>query len=230
MRGERHPQALKLKAARERTLERLSEGFVKDELGLDAFESRIDAAYRAADEAELQSLIDDLDPHFRVADAIVVASVVETASLVHLGHAASAPNRALATRAAPTRTIAVLGNTERRGQYRVDDGARVLAVLGNVELDLRDVVFPPGVTRLYAKAVFGNVEITVPPTLAVECEGSGFLGNFSTVSRVPPEGDDTPVLRVIGVAVFGNVEVLTRPRAHAAPSAIVTARQSTSHK
>ena len=48
---------------------------------------------------------------------------------------------------------------------------------GNVEIDQRDVTLGPGVTTLKVHAVLGNVEITVPPSLIVDCEGTGVLGS-----------------------------------------------------
>jgi hypothetical protein len=194
--GDQHPKKVALRGAREQVLEQLSDGFARDEIGLDEFERRVDGAYRAASVDELTPLVGDLTP------GAAPLAVPEPRS------------QALARPAqvAPRRAMAILGSIERSGRFRVDDGMRVMAVLGNVELDLRDVELGPGVTHLYVKAVFGNVEITVPPTLAVECEGSSVLGNFETVNRVPPEGASGPLLRIIGSAVLGNVEITTRPR------------------
>ena len=108
---------------------------------------------------------------------------------------------------------AILGNLERRGRFVVEDGMKATAIFGNVELDLRDVVLAPGRTHLEVRAVFGNVELVVPPELSVECEGSGILGSFSSIHRIPPEGsDERAVLVIHGSAVFGNVEIRTLPR------------------
>lgn len=196
MEGDEHPSKVVLRGERERVLERLSEGFARDELGLDEFERRVDDAYRATSVQALAPLVNDLTNP--AGDPLAVAS---TPRALAMPDAPSAP-----------RAVAVLGSTVRRGRFRVVDGMKALSVFGNVELDLREVDLPPGVTHLYVRAVFGNVEITVPPTLAVECEGASVLGNFETVSRVPPEGGDVPLLRIIGSAVFGNVEIHTRPR------------------
>src|SRR6202012_1875336 len=110
------------------------------------------------------------------------------------------------------RAVAILGSVERRGHWAVARASSALAVLGSVVIDLRDVTMPPGVTTLEVSAVLGSVEILVPPNLAVESEGSGILGSFEGVHRVPPEPDpDSPILRVQGRAVLGSIEVVTRP-------------------
>jgi predicted membrane protein len=56
---------------------------------------------------------------------------------------------------------------------------RALAVLGNIELDLREAEIGFGVSVIEAVSVLGNIEVTVPPEVAVECEGDALLGNFT---------------------------------------------------
>ena len=52
-------------------------------------------------------------------------------------------------------------------------------MLGNVELDLRDADIESGVSVIEAVGVMGNIEVTVPPEVAVECDGDALLGNFT---------------------------------------------------
>lgn len=215
MRGDNHPAKVAISAARKQTIDRLTAAFVADELSLEEFEERVDRTYRGRSIQDFDALTSDLaapaspaivqEPAPR---AIVPArsdpSLETTVALYD-----SRPEMAAAPDA---RTIAVLGNTERRGRFRIDGGHAVLSVLGNVELDLRNVVLAPGVTTLKVHAVLGNVEITVPPSLIVDCTGTGVLGSFSSINHVPEEQmADEPVLRIIGSAVLGSVEVRTRP-------------------
>ena len=200
MQGERHPAKLAVTEARERVLERLSEAFAKDELGLDEFEARVDRAYQASTDVGLSALVADLEPQPLGARSELAL--------------APAPSTALAATGAPApRVLALLGNVERRGRFQVPNGYRVTSVLGNVELDLRDVVFPEGVTQIFVRAVLGNVEIVVPPGLPVDCEGSGILASFAALNRLPAEGGGSgPVLRIVGSALLANVEIRTLPR------------------
>jgi hypothetical protein len=211
MDGDQHPSRAALRAQRERVLERLSEGFVRDELGLEEFERRVDRAHAATDVDALAPLVDDIEP------ALARALPSMTTAPVLARTPESAPTTATALAVPTARTaggdsLAVFGNVERRGRFELRDGARATAVFGNIELDLRDVELPAGVTTLHLRAVCGNIEITVPPTLAVECLGSGILGSFASVNRVPPRDEPGPRLRIVGSAVLGNVEVHTRPR------------------
>ncbi len=207
MRGENHPSKIGLRDGRERTIERLTAAFVADELTLEQYEQRVDAAYGCSELAALQALISDLGLATTLArqqaePALLVPAAPSGAGLARVERGAAR---------AQTRTVAILGNVERRGLS--GRAHEVLSVLGNVELDLRTLELPPGVTTLHVRAVFGNVEITVPPDMFIESDGAGILGSFGHVSRVPSDGEGADsVLRITGKAVFGNVEIRTRPR------------------
>ncbi|MFZ5892635.1 MAG: DUF1707 SHOCT-like domain-containing protein [Myxococcota bacterium] len=198
-RGEAHPERLALRSAREATIERLSEAFARDVLTLEAFEQRVDQAFACRTTEDFEALVHDLGP----ARAPRALARVETAVV-----AQPTPPENIQSVA-----LCVLGNVERRGRFSLPRVGRAVSVLGNVELDLRDVSFPLGVTELRVNAVLGNIEIIVPPNLAVETEGSGILGSFASLARTPLEPSGEPVLRVRGSAVFGNVEIRTLPRA-----------------
>jgi hypothetical protein len=200
MKGDRHPARLAVTEAREQVLEQLSDAFAKDELGLEEFEARVDSAYQASTELGLQALVKDLTFQPVAPTELVARSAEPTSALALTG--ARAP-----------RVLAVLGNVERRGRFQVPNGYRATSVLGNIELDLRDATLGAGVTEIHVRAVLGNIEIIVPPDLPVECEGTGILASFAALNRMPAEGGgDGPVLRIVGSAVLGNVEIRTRPR------------------
>jgi predicted membrane protein len=74
--------------------------------------------------------------------------------------------------------VSFLSSTEREGNWALPRRFRALAVLGNVELDLRDAEIGLGVSVIEAVAVMGNIEITVPPDVAVESDGDSLLGSF----------------------------------------------------
>jgi hypothetical protein len=191
--GELHPRAVALRTAREEVIARLSDGFARDELSLEELERRVDGAYAALDVPELQGLVADLGALGPMAPMARVP-------------VAPAPLAQPASRLA----LAVFGNVERRVSAVVP-GARVSAIFGNVELDLRDLALPAGITQIDVRAVCGNVELTISPTLAVECVGASVLGSFASVHRVPRGAADEPVLRIVGAALLGNVEVKTLP-------------------
>src|SRR5450432_1801498 len=199
MRGDEHPKHAALRSLRAQTIEHLTNAFTRDELGLDEFEERLNQAYAAGAPPELEAIVRDLSPESAVLETEVVVG----------------PSTRLATVERATqgqRAVAILGSVERRGHWAVARISKALAVLGSVVIDLRDVTLPPGLTTLEVSAVLGSIEILVPPNIAVESEGSGILGSFEGVQRVPRDEDpDLPILRVQGRAVLGSIEVVTRP-------------------
>jgi hypothetical protein len=109
--------------------------------------------------------------------------------------------------------VSFLSSNEREGRWELPRHFRALAVLGNVELDLRDAVIGIGVSLIEAVAVMGNIEITVPPDVAVESEGDSLLGSFV----VKYKGGATPnaaiglrTVRITGTAYASSVEITVK--------------------
>lgn len=208
MRGDEHPKRAQLRASRAQAIERLTNGFTRDELGLEEFEDRLNRAYAAEAEPDLNALVSDLSP--------------ETVAIVFDAEVVPAANIALVPSAPTPRATAILGSVERRGQLAAR-ASGALAVLGSVVIDLRDVSMPPGVSTLEVSAVLGSVEIIVPPNLAVESAGASILGSFEGIQRVPRDPDpELPVLRVQGRAVLGSIEIRTEISESRKPRAALT--------
>jgi uncharacterized protein DUF1707/cell wall-active antibiotic response 4TMS protein YvqF len=108
------------------------------------------------------------------------------------------------------RQRAVLSVLERRGRWRLEPGARYLALLGSVRLDLRDAVLPGRDVVLEVRAVLGSVEVIVPEGVEVEVTGGDMLGgrDVRLHGAAPPPG--APVVRVHATNVLGSVHVWTR--------------------
>jgi hypothetical protein len=221
MYGDEHPKIRGQREARERTLQGLSTAFARDELSMEEFERRVDAAFATTTSDELQALLSDLSHESKLAGgALATAEFSNDRALVLDAAAVPAPiaivepsdKRAVVLARVP-RAVAIFGNVERRGPMTLAPQSRILSVFGNVEMDLRDAVLPDGGAELEVRVVFGNAEITVPPDWSVSCEGMGIFGSFASVHRVPSgESGTVPLLRITGTATFGNFEVHTMPR------------------
>jgi predicted membrane protein len=85
-------------------------------------------------------------------------------------------------------------------------------VLGNVELDLRDPVIGPGVSVIEAVAVLGNIEITIPPDVAVESDGDSLLGSFvlKYIGRASAAAPTDRTVRIVGTAYASSVEITVK--------------------
>jgi hypothetical protein len=105
-------------------------------------------------------------------------------------------------------TVAFLGSQTREGHWMLPRLFRVVSVFGNVEIDLTKARVGPGTSRIEVRAIFGNVEIMVPPELRVECDGTGVLANFEANTKgQPPLSPDAPLISIGGTAFGANVEV-----------------------
>lgn len=103
--------------------------------------------------------------------------------------------------------VAVLGAAETRNRSPHFRHANVSAVFGGATLDMRDAQLDPGAT-VDALALFGGVDVIVPPGWRVELGGLPIFGGYDDKTaghgNVPP---DAPVLKVAATAIFGGVDV-----------------------
>jgi hypothetical protein len=105
-------------------------------------------------------------------------------------------------------TVGFLSSQNRQGDWLLPRLFRVVAFMGNVEIDLTRARVGPGTSLIQVRAIFGNVEISVPQNLRVETDGSGLLGNFEVNTKsqplLPP---DAPLIRIEGTAFMANIEI-----------------------
>jgi len=106
--------------------------------------------------------------------------------------------------------VSFLSSNERKGRWEMPRQFRALAVLGNVELDLRDAQIGYGLSVVEAVTVMGSIDLIIPPHVTVECDGDSLLGTFT----LKYEGKASPslasrdrVIRVTGTAYLGAVTV-----------------------
>jgi hypothetical protein len=128
---------------------------------------------------------------------------------------------------------AVFSSTARRGEWLPPEELRVIASFGTAKLDLTRALLAPGVTEFNCTALFGSVEVLVPPELEVELAASALFGSVdrragggivagflrdqvrraigAEPARLEPEDeDDPPLLRITGHAIFGSITVRVR--------------------
>jgi hypothetical protein len=176
---------------REQTIAALSDCFAEGEIDIEEFERRVTLAHRADSPDDLAALMADL-------------------TVAKSSHAVAAP---APVQDAPEQSdiTAIFGGTRRDGSWTLARRLRVSAVFGGVVIDLRQARLPAGTLEMHVNATFGGVQIIVPPTLAVEVNGSAIFGGFDHLDRAPTAEDPSrPVLRIHGRAIFGGVSVETR--------------------
>ncbi|MCA9514384.1 MAG: protein kinase [Myxococcales bacterium] len=199
----RVPRAPKapFEARRDAAVGQLQEAFGQGDLSLSEYDQRVDLAERARDERELQVLVTDL-PHLPAVVDAPRAPVPAVVPAAQAGLAVPPPKR--------KRFIAIFSGKDARSKWRVPEHVRAVAVFGGIELDLRRAELTTAVTTFHCTAVFGGINLTVPPGMRVEVDGVGVFGAFDHVGSDADVADEGPIVRVTGAAVFGGVSVVEK--------------------
>jgi hypothetical protein len=184
-----------LRDRREAAIQRLADSFAADLLTLDQFDDRVALAHGAATVAELDALVADLAPSAPATSTALVPLAVDAG---------------LSSQAAKKRIVAFFGSVERRGAWIAPDQISVTAVFGSSVIDFREARFSSNRVTLDVRAIFGSLEVIVPPQLAVECDGSSIFGSIESHGGGAIADPDRPVLRIVGTALFGSIDVQTR--------------------
>ena len=177
-------------AERERVVQRLSEAFAADDLALDQLESRMALVWRARSMDDLAQLVADLPAPTAVAPAPVASKPM----------AGTKTSKTL---------LAVMGGVFRRGVWRVPQRIRAVALMGGIQLDLRDAELTSSVVEITAIAIMGGIEVIVPPGVRVESDGLALMGGFEDKVVEPGASalaPTAPLVRITGLALMGGVE------------------------
>jgi len=189
-------------AERRHTAEVLERALSEGRLDVAEFEERVSAAWGARHTTELVRLTSDLP---------VTASPGADLAAAH-GH----PSRVTADGGGPSTTIAVMSGNDRHGEWTVPREHTALAVMGGVELDLREARLSAAVTHITAVAVMGGVDIVLPADVRLEVSGFGLMGGFGegrdAGAPAPPAPAGAPLVRVTGFALMGGVNVTRTAR------------------
>jgi len=175
-------------AEREAVVELLREASVDGRLTLAELTDRTGAAYTATTQAELALLTQDLP-------APVPAP------------AAPQPGRKRRW------FVGIMGDTKRRGTWRIDQELGAVAVMGDVLLDLREAEVRTDLVEILAVSVMGDIKIIVPDGVTVDLDGMAIMGDKRVDVQEAQQGTSAPVVRVHAYAVMGDVKVLGDSRA-----------------
>jgi hypothetical protein len=104
--------------------------------------------------------------------------------------------------------FACMGHSTRESRWVLPRLYRVVALMGEVTLDLTRVQLGAGVSDIEVLVVMGQVNIVVPHNLHVDCDGDSLMGEI----RVKRETDgipspDAPTVRIHGRIWMGSVRV-----------------------
>lgn len=183
------PRPVPLEQTRQRIVDQLCDQYAAENLTDEMLEERLGKAFAATTVPALQALVADLP---------VAGPASSTA--VAVARAGAAAEREV--------VLAVMGGAERKGMWTPPHRLNVVAVMGGVELDFRQAIFPAGVTEVNIFVMMGGVEIVAPSGVRVEMNGMALMGGFGhRAFGQPPPDPDAPVLRIGGVAIMGGVDL-----------------------
>lgn len=185
-------------ADREEVVQALQDAAAQNRITMDELSERLTAAYAAKTFGELEPITADLPVSGRPQFA------PSTAGSSH------PPARITPDPHATAASIGILGGTDRGGSWSIAPTHTAVAVMGGINLDLRDVSFSAPETVIRATAVMGGVDIKVPPDVTVRVRGFGFMGGFVGRDQEGPPG--APVVVVKGFAFWGGVNVSRKAR------------------
>jgi hypothetical protein len=123
---------------------------------------------------------------------------------------------AAASSAAPARArerrwnVAIMGGATRRGRWRPAPRSVAIALMGGVDLDLREATIEGDELVITAVALMGGIDILVPEGVEVDLGGLAIMGGNEHRPGTAPVRPGTPIVRIRAFSLMGGTEVKAR--------------------
>ncbi len=144
-------------------------------------------------------------------DRVGAVWAADTAAQLAATTADIAPAPPVGTTRTVTSVLGILGDQRRLGRWRLPGRLRGFTLLGNLHLDLRQVVVSDPVIEISVLTILGDVQIEVPEGVEVELRGFELLGDRELHLAPVPRRPGTPLLRIRAYALLGDVAVRSAP-------------------
>lgn len=109
----------------------------------------------------------------------------------------------------PASSYSVFGDVAMRGRWRLRSHHRGATLFGDVRYDLRACLCTESEVRIEGWTVFGDVVVVVPEGVEAELSGFTIFGDRSTTLAPVPRQPETPFVRVQGLTLFGDVQLVS---------------------
>jgi class 3 adenylate cyclase len=106
--------------------------------------------------------------------------------------------------------ISVLSGSSRTGRWRPRSRIKAFAMMGGVDLDLRNAEIEGSELTITAIAIMGGIDIVVPEGFVVHLGGFGLLGGKDVKLANVPTLPGAPVINVRAFPIMGGVKVRTK--------------------
>jgi hypothetical protein len=178
---------------RERAADVLREAAGHGRITMDELDERLELAYAAKTYADLAAVTRDLPGPAQAPSPVQPAMA---------GRIGGTPGSKF--------SVAVMSGARRMGRWVVPRNYVGVAVMGGIELDLREAQFSEPEVTIHAYTCMGGIEITVPEDVDVDVSGFAFMGGFDH-NASGPGVPGAPRVRIIGFALLGGVDVRRKP-------------------
>ncbi|HEY7433369.1 MAG TPA: DUF1707 domain-containing protein [Streptosporangiaceae bacterium] len=194
-----HRQMRVSDADRDQVAEVLREATSQGRITFDELEERLGQVYAAKTYADLDEVTHDLPgPGVRAPAATATSS-------------GAFPAERLGGTPGSKTAIAVMSGAERKGAWVVPPTFVAFAMMGGIELDLREARFSEREVMIQAYTFLGGISITVGEDVEVDVSGIGFMGAFEHGASGPGV-PGAPRVRINGFAFMGGVDIKRKPR------------------
>ena len=179
---------------RERAADVLREAAGHGRITMDELDERLELTYAAKTYADLVAVTRDLPGSAQAPSAVQSAMA---------GRIGGTPRSKF--------SVAIMSGARRMGRWVVPRNYVGVAVMGGIELDLREAQFSEPEVTIHAYTLMGGIEITVPEDVDVDVSGVAFMGGFDH-NASGPGVPGAPRVRIIGFALMGGVDVRRKPQ------------------
>lgn len=192
-------------ADRDRVAEVLRDALAEGRLGMEEFDERLEAVYKARTYGELTPLTADLPAS--------AARMTREAAVREDGVEAVDWPRRIGGHPSSRTGIAVMGGFSRAGRWTAPRVFHAFALMAGGDVDLREANFEEREITIRCFTIMGGIDVVVPPGIRVDVRGFGLMGGFeqreSDFEQVDPSA---PRVVVTGLAIMGGVDVRRKLR------------------
>jgi hypothetical protein len=181
---------------REKVAQVLHNAMAEGRLTVTELEERLDKVYEAKTFGDLEPLVRDL-PVGQQSRSLAVPTQATS----------PVPSNRIGGRGTSTGAVAIMSGSIRKGVWTVPPTFTSFALMGGIQLDLTDARFEDAETTIQCFAFMGGIEVFVPDDIAIQVNGSGFMGAFDDKIGNQSPRPGAPVVKITGLAVWGGVEV-----------------------
>lgn len=190
---------------RERVARVLNDAMAEGRLTVNELEERLDKVYAAKTFGDLEPLLRDLPVGNQAPQLMLPAPAAGTSPVPMPG------GGRIGGRGTSTGAVAIMSGADRKGVWTVPPTFTSFALMGGIEIDLTQARFEEAETTIQAFAFMGGIDIYVPDDIAIQVNGTGFMGAFENhaLNQAQPR-PGVPLVKITGLAVWGGVDVKRR--------------------